>query len=197
LLADLPTVGDELALASWVADFKRVQSWRDYAIWHPGSGRLVARAEARWAYIDRVRGQPLRIAEEITTALAPLGYAMRVRVPRTVPPSDDPPHILQVTAREYEADSQQHINNCVYADWLGEALQQCLQAHVPQQKDATRPRYYAIEYLRVALPGDVLRIETQVVPWGRRGMGAAQTIVNNHTRAVHVRASSEHVHLRR
>src|SRR5215813_10524087 len=53
LLGVLPTVGDDLVLATWVSDFKRVQALRDYALWHADTARLVARAHARWAYIDR------------------------------------------------------------------------------------------------------------------------------------------------
>src|SRR5262249_55192442 len=128
LLGALPTVGDELLLATWVADFKRVQSRRDYALWYADSSRLIARAEARWAYVDRVRGLPLRISQEIITALAPLGHLMHTRAPAMLAPPDGPSHALTLTARDYEADSQQHINNCVYADWLGEGLARSLRA---------------------------------------------------------------------
>src|SRR5262245_48487330 len=179
LLGTLPTVGDELLLATWVADFKRVQSRRDYALWRADSPRLIARAEARWAYVDRVRGQPLRISEEITTALAPRGHLMRTRQPAMLPPPDKPQHTLTLTARDYEADSQQHINNCVYADWLGEGLAQTLQARGAELAEALSPRYYAIAYLRAALPGDTVRVETQLAPRGSRGYLAAQRIVDD------------------
>ncbi len=60
----LPGIGDELRLATWVSEFRRVQAQREYAVWLAGSGRLVARASARWAYVDRERGLPLRIPPE-------------------------------------------------------------------------------------------------------------------------------------
>src|SRR5262249_6598329 len=129
LLGVLPTVGDDLVLATWVSDFKRVQALRDYALWHADTARLVARAHARWAYIDRMRGQPVRVPEEISTALAPLGHLMRTRrIASALPSIVRPPHTFALTARDYEADSQQHINNCVYVDWLGEGLAQSWQA---------------------------------------------------------------------
>src|SRR5260370_310719 len=49
----LPGIGDELQLATWVSEFRRVQAQREYAVCLADSGRLVARASARWAYVDR------------------------------------------------------------------------------------------------------------------------------------------------
>src|SRR5262245_58877400 len=193
LLGTLPTVGDELLLATWVADFRRVQSRRDYALWRADCSRPIARAEARWAYVERVRGQPLRISEEISTALAPLGHLMHTRQLALLPPPDHPEHTFSLTARDYEADSQQHINNCVYADWLGEGLVQTLQARRAELAEALSPRYYAIAYLRAALPGDTLRVETQLAPRGSRGYLATQRVVDVATGAPYVLSHSLHL----
>src|SRR5258708_18308711 len=69
LLSRLPTVGTALGLATWVADFGRVQALRGYAVWEAGTGRPIARAQARWAYVDRLPGQPVPLPEPPTAAL--------------------------------------------------------------------------------------------------------------------------------
>lgn len=178
LLGALPGIDDDLRLATWVADFRRVQSTRDYLITHAATGRLVARASARWAYIDREKLTPARIADEITARMGPWGHAMRVRQPEPLRGDAPIASEMRLTAREYEADTQQHINNCVYLDWLHEAASQAAaSAALTGSIMRLRPRFYHLEYLHPAQPGDALTIVT-TAPLRRRSrsLGFWQTI---------------------
>ncbi len=178
LLGDAPRIDDALDLATWVADFRHVQATRDYLITRADSGRLVARASARWAYIHRERLLPTRIPVELTARMGPWGHAMRLRPPE--PLLSDAPIVSEarLTAREYEADSQQHINNCVYLDWLHEAAYQtAAQGALTGQPTRLRPRFYHLEYIRAAQPGEALTIATTAPLRARsRSVGFWQTI---------------------
>ncbi len=178
LLGDLPGIDDELRLFTWVADFRRVQATRDYLIARADTGRLVARASARWAYIDRMRLTPARIPDEITARMGPWGYAMRARQPE--PLLSDAPIIseMRLTARDYEADTQQHINNCVYLDWFHEAsAQTATQGALTGKPARLRPRFYHLEYIRATQPGDALTVATTAPLRERsRALGFWQTI---------------------
>ena len=178
LLGDLPGIDDDLRLFTWVADFRRVQATRDYLIIHADTGRLVARASARWAYIDRVRLTPARIPDEITTRMGPWGHAMRARQPE--PLLSDAPIISEMSliARDYEADTQQHINNCVYLDWFHEAAAQtAAQGALTGTPVRPRPRFYRLEYIRATQPGDALSVATTAPLRERsRALGFWQTI---------------------
>ena len=202
LLCDLPGIGEDIGVATWVADARKVQATREYAIWRQESGRLVARASARWAYVDRVRGQPLRLYPEFFTGFAVLGHHM---APRQLLPTEESERPrsesqLLLTARDYETDTQQHINNCVYADWLREGLHLALpalraddDANSADETAILRPRYYEIEYVRPALAGDELRVATTLHGRGRRGLSAWQEITNATEGSICVRARSEHL----
>jgi acyl-CoA thioesterase FadM len=202
LLGDQPGIGEDIGVATWVADARKVQATREYAIWCQESSRLVARASARWAYVDRVRGQPQRLYPEFFTGFAVLGHHM---APKHLPPaevSEGPGSESQMllTARDYETDTQQHINNCVYADWLREGLHLALpassasdDASPADETPILQPRYYQIEYVRPALAGDELRVATTVHVRGRRGLSAWQEITNASTGGVCVHARSEHL----
>ena len=178
LIGDLPGIDDELRLFTWVADFRRVQAQRDYLIVRADTGRLVARASARWAYIDRVRLLPMRIPEVITARMGPWGHAMRPRQP--APREDDAPPVAKsrLIAREYEADTQQHVNNCVYLDWFDEAARQAASAGaLTGEPLRLRPRFYRLEYIRPTQPGDALTVATAApLRTGSRGLGFWQTI---------------------
>ena len=162
VLGDLPTIGDDLLLGTWLSEWRKVQAYREYAIWRPGSDTLVARARARWAYVDRSRGVPLRVPAELVDRFSPLGPPMRR--PRAMARYENTPagtHVMRLTARETEADVNQHINNTVYADWLAEAWYRTLSERSIAFADRElRPREYQIEYLRPTVPGDRMRVET-------------------------------------
>lgn len=178
LIGDLPGIDDELRLFTWVADFRRVQATRDYLITRADTGRLVARASARWAYIDRARLLPARIPDDITTRMGPWGHAMRQRQPEPQPPDTPPAAAMPLTAREYEADTQQHINNGVYLDWFEEAAHQAAATGALTGAPLRlRPRFYHLEYIRAALPGAALTVTTAApVRTRSRGLGFWQTV---------------------
>jgi acyl-CoA thioesterase FadM len=205
-LGSLPRIGTELSLATWVSEIRRVQAQREYAIWQAASGQMVARASARWAYCDAVRGQPIRIADAILQRMQPLGNAMSVRrytdpMATSLPPIEaslaGTSSAFFLKAREYETDTQQHINNCIYADWLVEALTEASSSAPTGAAPAVplRPRFYNIEYNRAVVAGDSLRIETRLAPRGTRGVRSWQTIFDPKSTSPVVRAYSEHIRL--
>lgn len=201
LLGVLPRIGEELGLATWVANFRRVQAQREYAIWQRATGRMVARASARWAYCDADRGQLIRIPDAILeTMQSPGGASMREYRDRQFYGSEvgtGGPATIFLQAREYEADTQQHVNNCVYADWLTEAFTQATKNAAADtcRSAASRPRFYRIEYIRAVVAGDALRIETETAPRGMRGTQARHSIVDVESNTAVVQAYSEHIRL--
>ncbi len=178
LLGWLPPMDCEIVMATWVAEFRRVQAFREYAMWHPASGRMIARARARWAYVQRHTGQPLRVPDSMVALFSSAQHATPLPALRTSPSErvlwDDEQTIV---AREYEADVHQHINNCVYGDWLYEGFHATLRA-AEQPTAAMRPRYLTLEYLRQVRPGDQVRVLTSIHPDGSRRLRAGQTLLD-------------------
>jgi acyl-CoA thioesterase FadM len=199
-LGSLPGIGDQLVLATWVSDFRRVQAQREYLIRQQDSGRLVTRASARWAYIDRRRGQPTRLPDDLVSSFPVPGQPMPV-AGIYAPTAEDLPAIrgeMLLTAREYETDTQQHINNCVYGDWLAEAARRTLDtAMAPSTIRRLRPRSYQIEYVRPALAAAEMRIETAIYTHGAHGIHARQAIVRVSDGGLCVRARSDYLRLLR
>jgi len=62
---------DELELATWISDVRRVTAVRHYTIRRPADGALLARARARWAWIDLETGRPQRIPSDFVADFAP------------------------------------------------------------------------------------------------------------------------------
>ena len=192
LLGALPGIDDDMVLATWLSEWRRVQARREYAIWWPQRERMIARASARWAYVDRLRGQPMRVPDEMLSKFGVPGQPMPLRT--SISDSETSPRQcvpLQIVAREYEADTQQHVNNCVYADWLEEAARGCASEAVAGQRMRSA-RYCHIAYVRPALPGDAVRVDTAATVRGRL-LHLVQTITSATDQRLYVRAWSQHL----
>jgi acyl-ACP thioesterase len=182
----LPGIGERLELATWLSSWGRVQAYREYAVWEPESGHLLVRGQARWAYVDRVRGTPLRIHDELLVRFGVPGHPMRAAMlPVAAAAPDSTTRTLDLTARTYETDINQHINNTVYADWLSEGLAAARAPGLPWQLRATH-----ITYARPALPGEAIRVETSHALHGSRGLRVMQRITGAASGTEHVRASA-------
>lgn len=63
---------DELVIATWVRDFHKVKSWRDYLIVRPRDGQLICRAATLGVLVDLATRRPRRIDREMIDRFRPL-----------------------------------------------------------------------------------------------------------------------------
>jgi acyl-CoA thioester hydrolase len=68
--------GDDLVVATWVREVRRVRSWRDYVIVRPADGVLVCRGATLWVLVDLATRRATRIPPEIERRLLPAGKRM-------------------------------------------------------------------------------------------------------------------------
>jgi acyl-CoA thioesterase FadM len=175
--------GEQLLMTTWVRNYTRVSSNRDYILRNLTNNRVVARTSTTWAYVDREQQTPKRIPQDFAARI-PLHPqpALPERMPWGDELADPPPTArLELWARYYEADQLKHVNNCVYADWLDEAARLSFAAWRADPRLSTLlgrpvlPRRLTIHYQKSALPGDVVVISTRLTRVGARGVQIAQS----------------------
>src|SRR5919108_812486 len=64
---------DELEITTWVSDFQRVRSHREYLARNATTNEIVARGRAYWAHLNRETLTPMRTPIDLTTLLSPDG----------------------------------------------------------------------------------------------------------------------------
>jgi acyl-CoA thioester hydrolase len=70
-------LGDELVVATWVRDFKRIKSWREFAIMRPSDETIVCRASTLWVLVNLETRKPVQITREIIERFEPLHVGSR------------------------------------------------------------------------------------------------------------------------
>jgi len=152
---------DRLSIRTWVSDFRRVRSLREYEVRRVADHALLARATTDWVYVDLARGGLAQPPIEMQRAMMPDGVASVRRVASVA--ADPPPHAARTTRRVELADldSVAHVNNAQYPVFVEQATWDALAAHgwpIDPTSPHTRPRLAAhdLEYFDAARYGDVL-----------------------------------------
>lgn len=155
-----------LEVRTWVADSRRVVSRRRYAM--TVDGQPVAEAYTDWVYVDRATQLPVRIPPEMARAFMPEGGAGEAveRRPIEAPAPPAQPVRFVHHVEWGDLDSAGHVNNAVYLNLLEESGIRAGQAagwgmeRLAEEGLAVVARSHRIQYLRPALHGDDVEIET-------------------------------------
>lgn len=170
-LASPARYGDELTVRTWIADFRRVRSQREYEV--RSGDRLVAHAFSDWVFVDRANGRPRRIPQEWHAAFMADGLPPMARSPF---PAASPPanaHAFRRRIELHELDALRHVNNSNYVAHVEQAALDALRAvGMPfERQSAETGRFRAVrhdlEYLDAALYGDTIGVTiwpTEVTP---------------------------------
>ncbi len=62
-------LGDHLVIATWVREFRRVKTWRDYVIVRPADATIVCRASTLWVLVNLATRRPVRIPDFVRVGL--------------------------------------------------------------------------------------------------------------------------------
>lgn len=169
--------GDELEVKTWVSDFRRVRSNREYEITRVRDGERIVRARADWVFVDEKTLQPKRIFDEFPEAYGvhnePLeDLGVRLRNAETL--TDSHRFISYREVQSYELDSAKHVNNSIYLRWIEHAYNSAinsvnwpLERQMREHQFAILAAAHEIEYFKSALEGDRIKIISRVVEVAR------------------------------
>ncbi len=139
-----PELGEEVTVGTFARRFRSITANRNFYL-RDASGRLIARADSTWAFMDLDRGRPVRPTPEhyepygVGDALDMPAEERHVSVPEQL--SEGEP----VRIRRHHIDTNGHTNNAQYV----------LMALDLVPRELT-PRRLRVDYRRSALLGDVL-----------------------------------------
>ncbi len=166
--------GAVVEVRTWVADFRRVRSRREYEM---RVGReLVLAAHTDWVYIDFASGRPVRVPPEMIRAFAPDGAVPAMeRRPLELPEAPVAAFRAPRRVEFRDLDALGHVNNASYLDYVEEATLAAYEAggwsfeRMIQAGGFPRAVHHDVEYRQEARYGDAL----ECVGWslGTEGTG--------------------------
>ncbi|MEK6754382.1 MAG: thioesterase family protein [Chloroflexota bacterium] len=64
-------LGDEIEVRVWVAEWKRVRAQRRYEFIRKADGKIIAKGETQWIFVELTTGRPIQIPADMI-ALFPI-----------------------------------------------------------------------------------------------------------------------------
>ncbi len=163
--------GETLAVKTWVSDFRRVRSRREYEMTVQGSGDLVARVWTDWVYLSAEAGEPVRIPDEMMRAFFPEGTPTETPKRDAFPAPPPIPHGAFTGRRRvgwHHLDMVGHMNSAWYLSLLEDVSIDAAESAGWSMERCTGTgfgilaREHRMEYLRPAQMGDTLEITTYI-----------------------------------
>ncbi len=156
--------GDQLEAHTWVSDFKRVQSHREYEILR--DGKRIVRARANWVFIDANTLRPKRVLSEFEEAYRPSGEVLEdleLRLDEADAADTGREFVYQRTAQYYELDKVGHVNNAQYIRWIEEASVRAMRSITGGEDHGFQVMTHELDYKQSAQADDPIAIKSQVV----------------------------------
>jgi acyl-CoA thioester hydrolase len=163
--------GDTVEVKTWVADFRRVRSRRNYELRSLATGELAAQASTDWVYVNSATGEPGPVPPEMAATFLPPGPARLPAAPRRrdhFPPP--PPGVFRSRRRVafFDLDPARHVNNAVYLSYVEDCGMAVLAARgwtlaqMWQAGFAILPRRHHLTYRTPVQLDDEIEISTWV-----------------------------------
>lgn len=158
---------DTFEIKTWVVDFRRVRSLRNYEFYR--DGELVVQANTDWVLLDVTTQQPASIPEEIITAYSrgeevQPALARQKQLPQSPIPADI--HTVRRVVQWSEIDAAQHVNNAVYLNYAQDCVIQAQQisgwSHARLRDLGLKlvTRRHQLEYKAAVTLGDEIDVST-------------------------------------
>jgi YbgC/YbaW family acyl-CoA thioester hydrolase len=174
------SAGTELAVRTWVEDFRRVRSQRRYDVSRT-DGTRVLEAVTDWVLVESGTGKLRRIPAEMETRFGVAAGPVAPRAAWSVPAAPPSPARAVYPVRYTDLDSLMHVNNAAYLDVLFHAALDAL-ASVGWSLETLVAAGAVplcvtgdVEYLDAARFGDRLAVTTWFTPWSD-GLGVHQEL---------------------
>lgn len=161
---------DDVQIKTWVSDFRRSHSLRQYEFINMRTAQVAARASTDWVYVNAQTLRPAAIPPEMQHAFSPDLPEVeppRQRFPSPPPP---PPDVFSIRRRvEWrDIDMMWHVNNAMYLSYIEDAGVHVAEVHgwpmsrMSEKGFALFARQHRIEYRIPAMLGDEIEISTWI-----------------------------------
>ncbi len=179
---------EEIEIKTWVSDFHRVRSHREYEARRASDRALLARARADWVFLDSKTFALRRVPAEAVALFAPNGQPALEPIKWLDLRAGESLGHFETTRRvqQYELDWMQHVNNTNYLNWIEQQVHDAWRAWGRDAAELDLVRHY-IEYRQGAvgddsllLVSDAARVDRQIA-WAHRILRGETLLVEART----------------
>lgn len=117
-----PSFKEKITIKTWLSAYKNIRGYRENLILDD-KGHIIGRAKGQWLFYNIARRRPVSIFEEIRDQWSyhPELSAEHDIITPTMP-VNVPDYTSSFKVRRFDLDSNKHVNNLRYLQWLLETI---------------------------------------------------------------------------
>jgi len=117
-----PKYKEKITIRTWLSSYSTVKGIRENIIYNE-LGKIIGKAKGLWVFFDIQRRRPIQIFDTIKEKWSFYKEeCMNHDITKKIEPIDSLKHVKEFNINRYDVDTNQHVNNIRYLQWLMESV---------------------------------------------------------------------------
>ncbi|MDO9510592.1 MAG: thioesterase [Bacteroidales bacterium] len=117
-----PSYKEKIIIRTWLSSYSLVKGIRENIIYDE-KRNIIGQAKGLWVFFDIMRRRPVGIFDSIKERWSyDIDESINYDITKKIKPIDSEIHIKAFNVNRYDVDTNQHVNNIRYLQWLIESI---------------------------------------------------------------------------
>ena len=117
-----PGYKEKIVIRTWLSKYSTIKGFRENIIFNE-QGRIIGRAKGLWVFFDIDRRRPLQIPDDIKDKWLYINEeCINHDITKKIDIIDSSDHIKKFKINRFDVDTNLHVNNIRYLQWLIESI---------------------------------------------------------------------------
>ena len=117
-----PGYKEKIIIRTWLSKYSTIKGFRENIIFNE-QGRIIGRAKGLWVFFDIDRRRPLQIPDDIKDKWLYINEeCINHDITKKIDIIDSSDHIKKFKINRFDVDTNLHVNNIRYLQWLIESI---------------------------------------------------------------------------
>jgi medium-chain acyl-[acyl-carrier-protein] hydrolase len=117
-----PHYKEKIVIRTWLSKYSTIKGFRENIIYNE-QGRIIGRAKGLWVFFDIDRRRPIQIPDDIKDKWSYINEeCINHDITKKIEIIDSSTHIKKFKINRFDVDTNLHVNNIRYLQWLIESI---------------------------------------------------------------------------
>jgi len=117
-----PVYKERITIRTWLSSYSTIKGIRENIIYNE-QGSIIGRAKGLWVFFDINRRRPIQISDAIKEKWSYFKEeCINHDITKKIEAIDSSNHIKEFKVNRFDVDTNQHVNNIRYLQWLIESI---------------------------------------------------------------------------
>ena len=117
-----PGYKEKIVIRTWLSKYSTIKGFRENIIFNE-QGRIIGRAKGLWVFFDIDRRRPIQIPDDIKDKWLYINEeCINHDITKKIDIIDSSDHIKKFKINRFDVDTNLHVNNIRYLQWLIESI---------------------------------------------------------------------------